>query len=107
MPDTFSFNNHVFNLNGGKNGDKNLSVNLSVLDNLSQPVDAATINAELYLDGQLISSLSGLTGVDGQILKFFNQTSAASGCYVVVILDGTAASTNWDGVNPVNEFCKP
>ena len=66
-----------------------------------QPVNGASVSAEINRDGTLYTTGSGTTGPDGSVdLKVNN---APSGCYDTVV---TAAGLSWDGSYPDNSFEK-
>ncbi|HEY5625188.1 MAG TPA: matrixin family metalloprotease, partial [Dehalococcoidia bacterium] len=89
-----------YSTSGGRSGDAHLTVTISVTGD-GQPVNGASVSAEINRDGTLYTTGSGTTGPDGSVdLKVNN---APSGCYDTVV---TAAGLSWDGSYPDNSFEK-
>ena len=84
-------------------GENHLIVAVTVSDG-GQPVDGASVSAQVNLDDGFYAAKSGTTGPDGSVeLKF---TNTPSGCYDTVIIDVTAAGLPWDDFYPDNGFSK-
>ncbi len=88
---------------GGKNGDKHLSVTVSLVDDLGNPAAGASVSIDLFWNASVASGTS-TTETDGTVT--FTLKNAASGCYTTTVTDVTAAGLSWDGTTPANEFCK-
>jgi hypothetical protein len=89
---------------GGRAGENHLVVTITVSDDGGQPVNGASVSAQLNLDGGSYATKSGTTGPDGAVeLKF---TKAPSGCYDTVVTNVTAAGLPWNSLYPDNGFAK-
>ncbi len=85
-------------------GDKHLSVTVTVIDGSSNPVSGASVSIELFRDNNLFGTFTGTTGASGQVT--FTEKNAPSGCYTTSVTDVTASDLSWDGLTPVNGRCK-
>jgi hypothetical protein len=103
-PTTVSVASITYATQGGRYGDKHLSVTVALVDDLGGPVAGASVSIELYRDGGLDASGTGTTGTDGTVT--FTRNNAPSGTYTTEVTDVTAAGLTWDGVTPRNEFDK-
>ncbi len=92
-----------YTTSGGRSQDAHLTVAVSVTAD-GQPVDGASVSADIYLDNSFHTSRSGTTGTNGTVdLKVNN---APPGCYVTVVTSVSASGLSWDGVTPANGFAK-
>jgi len=89
---------------GGKNGDKHLSISVTLMDNLGKPVGDASVSVSITLDGQSHVTDTGTTGADGTVS--FNINNAASGTYSTRVTNVAADGLTWDGEYPANSFVK-
>jgi hypothetical protein len=94
---------------GGKNGDKHLSITYLVQDNFGDAVAGAVV--DITLNNNTGSSWTGsaTTGANGTVT--FTLKNAPGGCYTTVVTDVTATGLDWDGVTnplqlPDDPFCK-
>jgi len=96
----------VYDLTGGKDGDKHLLFTVHVVDDLGSNVDAADVSISISLEGSVVGwSGSGTTGADGKVT--FQLSNARSGCYSTSI-NSITSDPPWDGVQPQDDgFCKP
>ncbi len=93
-----------YTTNGGRAGDKHLSITISLVDGDGQAVGGASVSIDLNLDSGLYATGTGSTGGAGTIT--FTATNSPSGCYDVEVTDVTAAGLSWDGTFPANSFEK-
>ncbi len=103
-PTTVSVASITYATEGGRNGDKHLSITVALEDNLGNPVAGASVSIDVYLDGSLYGSGTGITGTDGTVT--FKANNAPSGCYTTTVTNVAAGLLTWDGAIPVNELCK-
>jgi subtilisin family serine protease len=103
-PDTVSVNSITYATEGGKNGDKHLLITIALVNNGGGPVAGASVSINLFRDGSLDAQGTGTTGTDGTVT--FSRKNAPNGCYTTTVTNVTAAGLTWDGITPLNEFCK-
>jgi hypothetical protein len=90
---------------GGKNGDKHLSVAIALLDDLGNPPSDASVSITLTnVDSGATWAGTAGTSTDGIVT--FTLKNAPSGSYNTVIENVTADSLVWDGSTPSNGFAK-
>jgi len=89
---------------GGRNKDKHLLITMALVDDLDNVVSGASVSIDLYRDGALVASGTGITGTDGMLT--FTLKNAKSGCYETTVTNVTAEGLTWGGLTPANEFCK-
>jgi subtilisin family serine protease len=87
---------------GGRRKDKHLLITIALVDNLGGPVAGATVSIDLYRDGSMVASSTGVTGTDGRAT--FKLRNAASGCYTTTVTGVTADGLTWDEATPANGF---
>ena len=91
----------VYDLTGGKDGDKHLLFTVHVVDDLGSNVDAADVSISISLEGSVVGwSGSGTTGADGKVT--FQLSNARSGCYSTSI-NSITSDPPWDGVQPQDD----
>jgi len=106
-PATVSVGDFIYATTGGRDGDKHLSVTVSLADDLGSPVAGASVSLLLEHSSGSSWSFSGTTGTEGTVT--FSVLNAPSGCYTTTVTDVTAAGLTWDAEDPGNvsgEFCK-
>ena len=101
---TVSADSITYATEGGKNKDKHLNITVALVDELSNPAAGASVSIDLFRDGPLVASGTGITGAGGTVT--FSLKNAASGTYTTTITDVTAAELAWDGITPENQFVK-
>jgi len=90
---------------GGKNGDKHLSVTVAILDDLGNPPSGASVSITLTnLDSGTFWSGTDTTGTDGTVT--YTLKSAPTGTYDTVVTNVTVGGLTWDGSTPTNSFSK-
>ena len=89
---------------GGKDGKKHLDIVVALVDDLSNSVGGAAVSITLANDSGQSWNGSGTTDADGKVM--FSLKNAPSGCYTTTVNNVVAEGLTWDGVTPVNEFCK-
>lgn len=88
---------------GGKSGNKHLNTGLTLVDELSNPVEGATVSVEILYDDNPFSSLTATTAVDGTV--FFPVKNADVGTYSFNVTTVDASPFEWDGFGPANNTC--
>ena len=94
----------AYALSGGRKGDKNLSITITAVDDIGDPVSGATVSILLRHDNGRAWSGTGSTTGDGTVKFMLN--NAQSGCYTTTVTSLTADGLDWDGATPENEGCK-
>ena len=89
---------------GGKNGDKDLRITLSVVDSDGGAIEGASVSIELFLDSGLIATGTGSTGSGGTLT--FRLRNAAVGTYYTDVTAVIADGFVWDGETPPNTHTK-
>ena len=89
---------------GGRNHDKNLSITVSLIDDLGNPVSGASVSIDVELDDSYYASGTGTTGTNGAVA--FIISNAPSGTYTTTITAVNADGLTWDGITPSNSFTK-
>lgn len=97
--------NISYSTSGGKGGTKNLRVTVDVINDFGDPVAGASVSISLYRDGGLSGTGTASTGSSGSVT--FQLRNAQSGCYTTDVTNVQSPGLNFDGTEPVNEFCKP
>ena len=92
-----------YQTSGGKDGNKNLIVTLTVLSG-GNPVAGASVSITLSVSGGPSWNGSGTTGSNGNVS--FNLNNAPSGTYTTLVTNVTASGFTWDGATPPNSFTK-
>ncbi len=106
-PTTVEVDSFAYTTSGGRGSKKDLSVTVSLVDDLGDPVGGATVSAQLDLDDGSSWPWSGTTGPEGTVSFFLK--NAPSGCYTTTVTGVTAAGLTWDAEDPANvsgEYCK-
>jgi hypothetical protein len=101
---TVHVNAITYATSGGKTGDKNLSITLSLIDDKGALVSGASVSIQLYLGSLPLSSGAAQTGTNGTVT--FTLHNAPSGTYHTEVTNVTAAGLTWDGTTPANSFTK-
>jgi len=103
---TQAFVNSVdYGTEGGRQGDKHLSVTIALVDDLGSPASGASVSMTLSHDSGTSWNGAGTTGSDGTVT--FSLKNAPSGCYGTAVTDVvTEGLLIWDGITPANELCK-
>jgi len=91
----------AFSTEGGRYGDAHLFIVISLESNGS-PVDGGQVSLDILLDGQYLTSFSGVTS-GGQVT--FKINKATSGLYTIDNLV-IVSSPPWDGIVPEDSFSK-
>lgn len=100
-----SFESITYATQGGRGGTKNLSVTLTLKDDLGAASSGATVSIELHhTDSGTKWTGSGTTDSTGQVK--FNLKNAPSGTYTTTVKTVDAGSLNWDGITPANTTTK-
>ena len=94
----------AYSMNGGKNSDRHIFIDIIVLDDLGAPVAGASMGMDLNLGVSLIGTASGSTDENGWL--GFSLKNADTGCYSTVVTNLTADGLTWDTVTPENQICK-
>jgi len=103
-PTTASVSSITYTTGGGKNSDKHLSVAVTIVDDLGNPVANASVSITLSHDSGTSWNGTGTTGTDGTVT--FGLKNAPSGCYTTTVTGVAVTGLTWDGVTPANNFCK-
>ena len=84
-------------LYGGRTGDRNLDIEVSLVDDLGDPVAGALVSVDITLNGGSFWTPSATTSVGGTVV--FSVKKADAGNYVTTI---TAVNSTppWDTVQP-------
>ena len=88
---------------GGKFGNKHLDIVLTVVDELLNPVEGATVSVEITLNDSPFSSPTEITAADGTAV--FPVKNAAVGTYMVNLTTVDASPLDWDGFGPTVNTC--
>lgn len=94
----------VYTTEGGRNNDKHLNIAVSLVDNLGNVVAGASVSIDLLLNGSVIGSGSGTTGINGAVT--FTLKNAPSGHYETKVTGVSATGLLWNGITPANGFDK-
>jgi hypothetical protein len=98
---TVSVNSITYSTSGGKNSDKHLSVTVSLVNELGNPVSGASVSIRIENSSTGQSWVgTGTTGTSGAIT--FTLNNAPSGTYSTTITDVVASGYTWDGETPTN-----
>jgi hypothetical protein len=106
-PTMVSVSGFTYATTGGRNGTKHLSVTVSLVDDLGDPVAGASVSVLLEHNSGSSWPFTGTTGSEGTVT--FSLSNAPSGCYITTVTDVTAGGLTWDDGDPDNvsgEFCK-
>ncbi|MBD3675454.1 MAG: S8 family peptidase [Planctomycetaceae bacterium] len=94
-----------YKTSGGKNGDKDLSITVRVIDIATQAgVPNATVNLTAFVNDADFGTASGTTDSTGQVT--FKARNAPNGLWTSVINSVTASGYTWDGNYPTTPFPK-
>lgn len=94
----------TYRSSGGGNQDRNLFIDVTVVDDLGAPVSGASIAVSVDLDGAPFGTASATSGSDGQVT--FQAKNSPNGCYVTDVTSVSAAGLTFDGTDPLNGFAK-
>ncbi len=94
----------TYNTNGGKNGDKNLTVTVDVVDDLGNPISGASVSISLSKDGSSAGTGTADTNTSGSVT--FQLRSAGDGCYETVVDNIVATGLSYNATYPMNGFAK-
>ena len=102
---TVSIASISYSTSGGRSGDRNLRIELSVIDDQESAVSGASVSIRLLnsTTGQQWTGTAS-TGDDGSVT--FQLRNAPDGDYDTVVEDASAPDLTWDGVTPPNGFTK-
>jgi len=103
-PTTVSVASITYAAEGGRGGNKHLSVTIALVDDAGNPVSGASVSIDLYRDESFYAAATGTTGTEGTVT--FKLPNAPSGWYTTDVTGVTAAGLTWDGLTPTNEFEK-
>jgi subtilisin family serine protease len=89
---------------GGKNGQKHVTVLVALADNLGVPVSGALVTLVLnHADGTW--SGTGSTASNGTVK--FSRKNAPSGCHTGEVTEVAAQGLTWNNDSPQDQVCKP
>ena len=105
-PTTVSVDGIFYSPEGGRDGNKHLSITVALKDDLDQPVASASVSINVNLSSDLYDSYTGTTGTDGTVN--FKIPNAPSGYYTTTVINVvTVEGLTWDEVTPPdNSFDK-
>lgn len=103
-PTTAIVSSIAYATEGGKDGNLHLSITLTVVDDLGNPVSGASVAIRVSLNGVAYASRTSTTGSTGTVT--FKLNNAPSGCYSTTVTNVVASGLAWDGITPSNEGCK-
>ncbi|MBP7936893.1 MAG: S8 family peptidase [Phycisphaerae bacterium] len=103
-PTTATVSSIAYATEGGKDGNLHLSITLTVVDDLGNPVSRASVAIRVSLNGVAYASRTSTTGSTGTVT--FKLNNAPSGCYSTTVTNVVASGLAWDGITPQNERCK-
>ncbi|MDW7650981.1 MAG: S8 family peptidase [Bacillota bacterium] len=89
---------------GGRNNNKNLAVNVSLIDGMQAPVSDATVTIEIYRNNKLYTTTWGTTDLEG--IMSFTINNAPAGTYTTIVTAVDAGGLEWDGTTPDNIYTK-
>ena len=89
---------------GGRAGNRNLVVTITILDDLGVPVVNASVSIALSRDGQLVGTGTAPTQTNGTVS--FTLRNAPAGCYETDVTQVQAGGLGFDGSEPANQFCQ-
>ena len=89
---------------GGRRGDKNLLITITVKDDFGALVSGAAVSIDLYRNNSPSGSGTASTGDNGTVT--FQLRNASTGCYRTDVTIIAASGLTFDGSEPGNEFCK-
>ena len=94
----------TYSTSGGRGGNKNLRVTISLEDNLGAVVAGATVTIALSNDlgGSWVGTAT--TGSDGTVT--FQLRNAVAAIYTTAVGNVSATGLTWDGLTPPNEYEK-
>ncbi len=88
---------------GGKNGQKHVTVMVTLADDLGAPVSGASVTLVLnHADGPW--SGTGSTASDGTVK--FSRRNAPSGCHTAEVTEVAAQGLTWGNESPQDQVCK-
>ena len=94
----------TYTTSGGKRGDRNLNVAVSVTNDLGDPVEGADVSVELTFPSGGVGSATGVTNADGDAR--FIARRAPSGCYSLDVTNIIATGLAFDDSELANGFDK-
>jgi len=103
-PETLVIQSITYSPSGGKFGFKHLNIDVKAKNGVGDPVVDATITLELFRNGLIQQTYSGLTGMDG--IVSFTFSSAPDGEYTSVITTAAASGLIWNEITPPNSHTK-
>ena len=101
---TVSVKSITYSTEGGRNGNKHLSITVALVDDSGNSVVDASVSIGIYRDDFLYNSYTGTTGTDGTVT--FKLSNAPSGTYTTKVTGVTAGGLTWDGKTPENSYNK-
>jgi len=100
---TVSVDSVTYSTEGGKNGDKHLTVFVHVFDDSGNNVTGATVSISLVNGGNSWTA-TGTANSTGNV--DFTLKNSPSGTYTTAITNIVASGLTWDGITPSNSFTK-
>ncbi|MFO1093528.1 MAG: S8 family serine peptidase [Planctomycetaceae bacterium] len=93
-----------YSLSGGKKNDKNLIVDVDIVDDFGDPVAGAVVTVQIRRGTKSVLSAQATTDVNGTAV--FTINGAKGGTYTTTITNITASGLTWDHASPSNSFVK-
>lgn len=103
-PATASVDAIAYTKFGGKRNDRNLGIEVDIVDEYGDPIPNATVSIQVRRSGKLMLTAQGTT--DGYGAAMFVINGAKGGTYTTTITSVQAAGCEWDGVSPPNSYVK-
>ncbi len=105
VPTTVGATSITYSMSGGKTGDRNLLITVTVKDDLGNLVTGASVSIAIDNTTTGAGATGTATTVGGTVT--FTWRSAPSGAYTTTVTGITASGLTWDGATPANGFTKP
>lgn len=104
-PTTVSVTSVTYSTNGGKDDDKNLQTTITLIDNLDNLVNGASVSIQLN-NTNTGQSWTGTGTTDTAGTVTFSLRNAPSGTYTTTVTSVTISGLTWDNITPNNSFTK-
>jgi thermitase len=105
-PEQVSVTSVTYFTDGGRLKDRHLSFTASLTNDGGMPVSGASLSIILLCNSGSHGTWSYVGNTDSMGKVTFSLNNAPSGCYTAEVTDVTISGWTWDGITPVNSFCK-
>ena len=94
----------TYRSSGGQNQDRNLFIDITIVDDGGAPVAGASVSVSVDLNGGAFGTATATTDSSGEVT--LQAKNSPNGCFETDVTGVSAAGLSFDGTEPANGFAK-